>query len=213
MSKAPSHQFRISDRDIRVALHHELELRHQNDPDTRIIHELGLMKGSVRVDVAVVNGWLMGFEIKSDQDTLARLPNQEAGYSKVFDFVTLVGSEKFSEKMASLVPNWWGLKVAKGTLEGVILSDAREPTRNPNVDPSSVVQLLWKDETLALLERLGIAQGLRSKPRHYLWDALTANLSADIIRQTVRETLKAREDWLSRSQQVPGDDSSRPASK
>jgi hypothetical protein len=53
-----------------------------------IIDELGLCRGTVRVDIAVVNGVLKGYEIKGDQDTLRRLASQAATYNRIFDTMT-----------------------------------------------------------------------------------------------------------------------------
>jgi hypothetical protein len=64
---------RMRDGDIRAALHAHLIVEHQEEPDTRFLDELSLC-GLVRVDVAVINGTLAGYELKSDQDTLRRLP-------------------------------------------------------------------------------------------------------------------------------------------
>jgi hypothetical protein len=39
------------------------------DLDTRVVEEMGIWAGSVRVDIAVINGEFHGFELKSDRDT------------------------------------------------------------------------------------------------------------------------------------------------
>ena len=51
---------------------------------------MGVWSGTVRIDVAVLNGEMCGYEIKSDRDTLERLPFQIEIYSKEFDKLTLV---------------------------------------------------------------------------------------------------------------------------
>jgi hypothetical protein len=48
-----------------------------------MLDEFGLEHGEVRVDVAVINGELHGYEIKSERDTLERLPRQVKAYSAV----------------------------------------------------------------------------------------------------------------------------------
>ncbi len=52
------------------------------DADTLVVDELDLC-GLTRVDVAVVNGHLSGFEIKGSTDSLRRLPGQVTVYSQV----------------------------------------------------------------------------------------------------------------------------------
>ena len=59
----------LKDNDIRVTLIDELN-RINAQHDYRIIEELAVCDGEARVDVAVANGRLCGYEIKSDADTL-----------------------------------------------------------------------------------------------------------------------------------------------
>ncbi|QOS97686.1 hypothetical protein JNUCC42_14055 [Brevibacterium sp. JNUCC-42] len=56
---------KLRDKDVREALLEKLSVIHQNEEDTRIINELAVCGGLSRVDVAVVNGVLHGYEIKS----------------------------------------------------------------------------------------------------------------------------------------------------
>ena len=80
--------------DIRRALRKHLGFVFEEDPTALILEELGICRGTVRVDMAVVTGMLKGFEIKSDQDTLKRLPAQASAYNKVFDTLTIVAGTR-----------------------------------------------------------------------------------------------------------------------
>ncbi len=119
------------------------------DADTLVVDELDLC-GLTRVDVAVVNGHLSGFEIKGSTDSLRRLPGQVAVYSQVLDVAELVVAENHYTRGLALLPDWWGVRVAAGG-EQVHLDSARPPQPNDAVDPRALVQLLWRDETLAEL--------------------------------------------------------------
>jgi hypothetical protein len=55
--------------------------------------------------------------------------------------------------------------------------------------------LLWRDEALRILEANGLAAGLRSKPRRYLWNALAENIKLSDLRELVRMHLKSRRRW------------------
>src|SRR5689334_19879557 len=140
----------MRDLDIRARLKNDLIVRHQDDRETVILDELGVCQGAVRVDVAVVNGLLAGYEIKSERDTLERLPAQAAAYGRVFDRVTLVTSGDHLLRVDTVIPGWWGLTMATNDGEGVTLYEIRPPKPNPVIDPSAIVQLLWRDEALAL---------------------------------------------------------------
>jgi hypothetical protein len=198
----------MKDRDIRLALKDKLLMQFGSDPDTLILDELGLCQGSVRIDMAVVNGALHGYEIKSERDTLERLPHQQASYSKVFDEVTIVVGQCYLSCIRDHVPVWWGIVLAVPDRSGTArLVSKRKAKRNPRVDAYAVAQLLWRDETLELLSEIGTLDGLRSKPRKFLWQALADQLPLNDLRTKVREKLVSRKEW--RSGASPAQDGAR----
>jgi hypothetical protein len=198
----------MRDYDVRVALRERLIAEHGADPDTLIVEELGLHEGAVRADVAVINGAIHGFEIKSERDTLERLPRQRDAYERCFDRVTLVVAMKHRRKAEAVIPKGWGILVATAREGRVELVVAREPRPNNSVAPESVVQLLWRDEAVAILRRLGVGKGLHTKRRRELWGLLVASVPLDELRRLVRETLKARRDWRAEKRQAPDSGSS-----
>jgi hypothetical protein len=202
----------MRDRDIRSAVHRALWAEHRGDETTLIVDELGLCQGAVRADVAVINGSLAGFEIKSDRDTLQRLPRQIEVYGRVFDYVTLVVGKKHARAVKRSIPRCWGLAVASGSDASVTLETERPARRNTKTDPLSVARLLWREETLVLLRSRGLDAGLRSKPRRHLWEALVRELAADDLSAEVRRLLRARAGWRAVRPQSRCGDSSQPAS-
>lgn len=195
----------MRDIDIRLALREELQTLHRFEPGTFIIDEFGLCLGSARIDLAVINGLLNGYEIKSERDTLERLQHQQEIYSKVLDNVTIVTSGKHINKVEERVPGWWGIEKAYQDGLEVKFRTIREPLENPCVEPGALVQLLWRDEILAALRELGLEKGYLSKPRRDLWKRLVDNLSVDEIRSVVRDKLKARANWRSVRSHTIGD--------
>lgn len=185
----------MRDRDVRHALHDSLRREHAGELEsTLFVDELGLC-GAVRVDVAVVNGALSGFELKSAADTLARLPKQVAIYSQVLDYSTLVVAENHLDKAARLLPTWWGCTVARTHGEALWLDEIRPATFNPSIDPFALAQLLWREEALDALEGLDAAAGVRSKPRRDLWAKLVMETDLTTLRNIVRDSLKSRSGW------------------
>lgn len=185
----------MRDGDVRIALHERLRQEHASElDDTLFLDELGLC-GEVRVDVAVVNGHLAGYELKSARDTLRRLPAQVETYSRVLDFATLVVADNHVRHAADIVRPWWGLIVATPARVGVRLIQDREPKLNRDVDPMSLAQLLWRDEALEELTIRGFDRGVRSKPRWAVWTRLSESLERDELRDVVRHRLKARDAW------------------
>lgn len=186
----------MRDRDVRRALHARLESEHAHErSQTLLLDELGLC-GEARVDVAVVNGALSGFELKSAADTLTRLPRQIEVYSRVLDYATLVVAHNHVDAALSLTPRWWGCIVARSDRDDVVaLRQRRKARLNPAIDSCALVQLLWRDEALAILERHDAARGLRTKPRAALWAHLARTLPQDALRREVRGALRGRTSW------------------
>lgn len=180
----------MRDRDVRAALRRTLAERHAND-DSLIVEELGLCQGQVRVDIAVVNGELSGFEIKSPSDTLVRFRHQADMYSRVLDCAWLVASPQTLELAEP--PRWWGLMAMVESAGRPELLELRPACVNPCPDPFATVQLLWHDETLAILRALGSDRGVRSKPRSMAWRRLVEVLEPQRLREVVRTTLKERQ--------------------
>lgn len=185
----------MRDSDIRQALKTYLKDLHRSDPDTLIVDELGLFQGAARVDVAVINHQITGYEIKSDQDTLTRLPVQVRLFSRVLDQAVLIAGTNHLKAALEMVPPWWGIQEAAQVEGKIVLIPRREPAVNPEVDPFALAQLLWRDEALAILKDHGLDRGLRSKPRRVLWHALAAHLSIEDLRSAVCSTIKTRKNW------------------
>jgi hypothetical protein len=177
---------------IRSALRSRLLGENADDPDTVLIEELGLCRGQVRIDVAVVNGLLHGYEIKSDRDSLRRLGNQVDAYGKVLDQATLVVGDRFLGEVFDLVPAWWGVLHVRPTDGEPQFKVVRRPCKNPQRDPRALVELLWFDHAIALLEERSAARGVRGKPRRIVWDRVCDHFGVDEIAAAVRARLRAR---------------------
>ncbi|MBO9100014.1 MULTISPECIES: sce7726 family protein [unclassified Rhizobium] len=186
----------MRDIDVRSAMLRRLRDSHADDASTRIVEEMGIWSGTVRVDIAVINGELSGVELKSDRDTLERLPSQAALYSRVFDRMTLVVGSKHIEKALPLIPTWWGVIAATWNGQEVELEDVRKVDKNPKPDAFLLAQLLWKDEALLVLEARGLAKGWKSKTAAAVHHHLAASLPIVDLSGSVRAALKARSVWL-----------------
>lgn len=181
------------DRQIRRLLHRHLQPR--LGAADLLVDELQLAYGAARADVALVNGRLEGFEIKADLDTLTRLPAQVQAYDKIFECAWVVTTRTHIGAVRDMVPRTWGLLLAHENGDEPALRQMRMARPNANRDASHLVRLLWRDEALAKLEGLGLARGLKSKPKAALFEALSRALSIDELSDYVRSCLKARTDW------------------
>ncbi|MEY2574831.1 MAG: hypothetical protein QOF80_318 [Verrucomicrobiota bacterium] len=200
-----------NDEQIREAIHRKILRLHHMAPDTLVVDELGIRHGSCRADIAVINGRLVGYEIKSDKDSLRRLGRQVRTYDAVFDSVTIVVGARFECRIRRRVPSHWGIVVATVGKRGAIhFATLRRPRANPRVDLFSVAQLLWRAEALKLA--LATKRGstcIASKRRQQLYEHLVANYAADVLRSEVRSCLRNRSGWKDRRRPSQGADSFR----
>jgi hypothetical protein len=182
----------MRDIDVRRAVKSRLAAAHAGEIDTRIVEEMGVWSGSVRIDIAVVNGSLSGYELKSDRDTLERLPRQVRLYGHVFDFLYLVVGKRHAEKAKEMIPDWWGIQVAVVASGGIDLLPHREAALNPSPSPYLIAELLSKPEALGVLESFDLAKGWRSKKIRQIHQRLAGELSLDELKEQVRSALKER---------------------
>lgn len=185
-----------NDLNIRCALKEELQSRHAQDKKVRIIEELGVSHGVARIDIAVVNEIMHGYEIKSDQDTLQRLPEQMNIFNAVFDKITLVVGKNHLYEAIKMIPDWWGVVVAKIDSNGsIVFHVIREGEKNESQNIVSIARLLWREEALRILEQTGEARGFYSKPRDCIYEKLSTVLDQNTLSSKVRETIFFRSDW------------------
>ena len=184
---------RAVDPDVRALLREYLEDVHKGS-DTRVLEELGLCQGDVRVDVAVVNGELSGYEIKSPSDTLRRFPNQCRIYSKVVDRAWLVAPARTLE--SACVPDWWGQIAVFELGDQLALRVIKPAALNPSPHALSIAKLLWRDEALECLRNAGRARGVMTKSRTVIWKRLIECVELDDLRAAVRAALKRRPEMI-----------------
>jgi hypothetical protein len=207
----------LRDPEIRRQLRVGLERRVAGRRHSMVVDELGILLGQIRADVAVITPELLiGYEIKSDFDSLLRLSDrtvaeqrvlgQMAGYDRVFDRNYLICGNKSAEKVLKLLPPHWGLTTI--TAMRVNLASGkpgddyklsfrlvREAQAHDGVDPVALAQLLWKDEALQELMLRGLGRGMKSANKERLHARVAEVLSLDELRATVARRLTLRQSW------------------
>jgi len=177
------------------------------DENTIIVNELDVCHGISRVDVAVINGKIHGYEIKSQQDNLERLPMQIQSYNLVFDTMTIVASENHIQKIKEIIPNWWAVIAVKENKGTIKLKKIRKGRKNKNISAEDVAMFLWKEEMIdLLLNHSDVRKGYKSKSRKALSKIIAENIKTEIVQEYVRTTLKNRQGWRAVPiQQICGD--------
>jgi hypothetical protein len=173
---------------MRARLEAWIRANHGDSP-TAILHELRIPRPSARVDVAVVNGELSAFEIKSDVDTLSRLPRQVRSFDCVFDRVSLVTTEKHLREVRAVIPRWWGIVTIASASDDI--RQRRQARINPRRQVASLLHVLSRPELLSLAARVALQKGCSGLPRQALVERL-ARVPAVTLRGHVRDLLAAR---------------------
>ena len=186
--------FFTTDKIIRTALRNVLnkdleKYRSESGHPAQIFEELGVRHGTARIDIAVINGAMHGYEIKSDRDTLERLPEQMNEYNAVFDKLTLVVGKHHLHEAINLVPDWWGVIVAKIESNNITFCTIRKAEDNQKQKGVSIARLLWRAEALKILEEQSNAKGIRSKPRDVIYKKLAEVTDTNDLKKRVMDTL------------------------
>ncbi len=181
---------------IRVALHRKCRRQAKLQPDTLFIDELGLAHARSRIDVAVINGCIHGYEIKSAKDSLYRLESQFEVYRQTLQKLTIVTAQKHLDAITNRTPEWCGiLEARQGARGGIRLETIRSARTNPDVDPVMMAHLLWKPEVLELLSQLGYLQKDLRLPRKKLYELLCQTLTLREITNSIRHFMVKRQAW------------------
>lgn len=201
----------MNDELIRSAFHRTILRWHHAQSETRVFDEFGLCHGRTRADIVVVNGSLLGYEIKSDQDLLRRLRSQIESYTAVFDRISIIVAPRHLQGVVAFVPPFWGVICAtEGPRGGVRFERVRSSVPNPSVDDYAVAQLLWRNEAVELLAAFGVTGPRLREPRSGLYRYLVEIADPRKLRQAIRGYLKKRPERQHLERRVPSGGSSQP---
>lgn len=181
---------------VRKAFHNSILRTEHLDSNTFVVDELGLKNGQVRADIAVLNGKLVGYEIKTERDNLNRLAPQVQAYSAIFDKAYIVAGEKHLQKVMEKIPEWWGIYAIVAEDEGVCsFRMVRNAAINTGRDAYSIAQLLWKDEVINLLEQHFECKLKKNLTKQLLYDTLIEQCDIETLAKLTLQILKHRQGW------------------
>lgn len=186
-------QIEMRDQDIRTILHFYLSEQNKNIKDIIIVDELNVKNGLARVDIAVINGSIHGYEIKSEVDTLNRLTNQIEHYNSSLEKISIAVNTSHIEKVFDILPEWWGVIEVD---EKYKVLELRKPKENPLLEISDLLLFLWKDEMIKILEKNEVKYK-KSSNRKALIDTMIQNIEREKLLREARQALKSRKNWRS----------------
>jgi len=202
----------MNDLEIRQNFHRKRLRRQHAQEDTLVIDELGLNHGKCRADIAVVNSHFIGYEIKSNKDSLRRLKDQVESYNSVFDKISVIVGDRYINSIQSHIPAWWGVIVSlKGPKGAVNFGTIRKAQTNKKVAPISIARLLWRNEAEEILRQKNLPPRILRQPRAILYDYLVDEFNICELRKVVRDYFKKRKNWRCPASFLQYDDLCQPA--
>ena len=186
----------MNDLEIRQSFHRKRLRRQHFQKGTLVIDELGLNHGKCRADIVVVNGHLIGYEIKSNNDSLRRLKKQVESYNAVFDKISVIVGDRHFKYIQSHIPEWWGVIVSIRGPRGAVNFDLiRKAKINKSIDQISIAKLLWRNEVIEILQKNKVPNKILRQPRTVLYEYLVSILNICELRRAVRDYFKKRKNW------------------
>lgn len=144
---------------------------------------------SFRADLALANGRLVGFEIKSEKDSLKRWEAQKVAYTNVFDEVWLCSHAKHLSKAIETTPDHIGVILVDNFHSLAVVRKATSSHGMNNI--YDLAGLLWREEINELAEMHSVKIKSRATKREAR-ETLAAQLALEEVRNFVLCKLKLR---------------------
>jgi len=158
--------------------------------DATIINEMVVANWSRRADLAIANGSLQAFEIKSDFDSLKRLDGQLKIFNSSFEKVTIVCAPKFTCEVSKRVSSDVGVVEFQSIDSGVRFKVIQKGRICSRLNKFVYLGFLLKSEIKDLLNQYEIAFS-NELHRDYL-EFLASKLALNKIREFVITSIKNR---------------------
>jgi len=108
--------------------------------------------GNSKADCVIFNGKSTCYEIKTEYDSLSRLKEQLADYSKLFDEIYVVCTDKNLQAVLNCTPLHVGVMIV--TKNGFLSTKKKAIQKNTLIDRELLIKSLRKEEYSLLAERL-----------------------------------------------------------
>lgn len=162
----------------------------------RIFEELVI--GKSRADaILVMENEILGFEIKSDKDSLVRLATQVKNYERFCDKCYIVTGIHYIDKIEQAVPEHWGIYDIMRDEEGILHIEmfreaAKNPKERPTIKLKNQMSLLWRTELGNIVKgrKLG---GVTTRNKRQLRELIIEKLGKEEAKHLTCEALIERD--------------------
>ncbi|QGY27426.1 sce7726 family protein [Pantoea cypripedii] len=145
--------------------------------------------GNAKADCAIFNGKTTCYEIKTEFDTLKRLPEQISEYAKLFDEIYIVASRNHIDRIVDITPSHIG--IIELTEKGFLRDFRTASLINTPIDPVLMTQSLRRSEYVeiaSLIKGVNINVNNMEIYKHCL-DIIKSE-DPQILREHFREVIK-----------------------
>ncbi len=184
---------KLYDPDMREAL---FSLYEGMNERLRFFEELVI--GKSRADAILVReNEIVGFEIKSDMDSLVRLEKQVKNYERFCDRCYIVTGVHYADRIDDYVPKHWGIYEVSLTDNGEYhIEMSREAVHNPKERPrvklKNQMSLLWRSELVSII-RTNKYGGVSGKNKRILKEQIIEKAGDSLARRFTYDALIERD--------------------
>ncbi len=184
---------KLSDPDMREIL---FETYENTGERLRIFEELVI--GKSRADAILVKeNEILGFEIKSDKDSLVRLITQVKNYERFCDKCYIVTGVHYIDRIEDEIPEHWGIyditKDENGYLHIEMLREAqRNPKERPTTKLKNQMNLLWRLELIRIVKTYKLG-GVTKRNKKQLRDLIIDKMGKEEAKRLTCDALIERD--------------------
>ncbi len=158
----------------------------------RILEEKNVKASRADV-IGIVDGQILGFEIKSDRDSYTRLKTQTADYDRFCDYNYLVIGKSHLLHAHEHIPPHWGILVAERQEDGDIrVTMDTLPALNEGAEIKNQLGFLWRPELQALLAENELPV-YKAKSKDFVRDKLLEKVPEDKLKAQITACLFERD--------------------
>ncbi|MCR5106526.1 MAG: sce7726 family protein [Lachnospiraceae bacterium] len=187
----------LNDPKMREILFDTIEAQYEKRrKPVRVFEELCI--GKSRADaIMVTKDQILGYEIKSDRDSLVRLKKQVRNYDRFCDYCYIVTGLHYIDRIEEAVPKHWGifdiLEDEEGNLHMEMFRAAeRNPAERPLTKLKNQMNLLWRMELMDIIHSHKI-KGYSHKNKYKLRDLIVERLGKEESKLLTCEALLNRD--------------------
>lgn len=142
-----------------------------------------------KADVVVLNGTSTVYEIKSERDSLVRLPSQLDSYRRSFACVNVITSAEHAHHVAQIAPKDVGVLILNNRGQ---ISETRKATCDPErVQSDNLMSILRSHEAVEVLIKLGReVPSIPNTQRYRALQKMFSEVDPVALHDTVTEVLR-----------------------